>query len=209
MPKRNPRKKKPRREASQALPNVDNWRPRRQEATNLPAAFSQRCALGEEQLTRLLAHERAMVVDNFDSGVPFEAAVREELSRLIPRRYTTTTAVLVDRDGFTSGKCDLVVFNGLWFTAVNAPTLAEPARLLIPVEGVYAVGEIKQRLSRRTLDGAMEKLTTCQRLYRPPTYANRLVENREPDSCTHGLTNPLFTFILAGGVDSCRSPAAH
>ena len=84
---------------------------------------------------------------------------------------------------------------------VNAPTAQQPARVLIPIEGVYAVGEVKQRLTKETLDEAMEKLVIAQRLERPHTYANRLVENREADACTHGLTNPLFTFILAAEVD--------
>jgi hypothetical protein len=201
MPKRKRPKPKRRPNPPDELPRVNNWLPRRQEATNLSTAFSHRCALGDEQLRRLLAHERSMVVDSFDSGIPFEAAVGEEISRLIPRRYKTTTGVLVDRDGFTSGQCDIVVFNDLWFTAVNAPALAEPPRLLIPIEGVYAVGEVKQRLTRRTLDDAMEKLVVCHRLHRPPTYANRLVENREADSCPHGLTNSLFSFVLAGETD--------
>ena len=166
----------------------------------MSAAFSRRCTLGEENLKRQLAHERDMAVDNFDSGVPFEGAVREEIGRLIPQRYTTTSGVLVDRNGFSSGQCDIVIFNGLWFSAVNAPTQLLPARLLIPIEGVYAVGEVKQRLSRKTLDDGMEKLVMCQRLHRPPTFANRLVENRESDPCPHGLTNPLFTFLIAGGI---------
>jgi len=183
------------------LPNTDRW-VARQAATTLGAAFSRRCAAGEEQLLRILAHERDFAIDNFDSGLPFEVAVREEFTRLLPHRYDITHGLLVDRHGFTAGQCDVVIFNSMWFTTLNAPSLEEPARLMIPIEGVYAVGEVKQRLSRKTLDHAMEKLVTCHRLNRPQTFAHRLVENRESDSCPHGLTNPLFSFILAAGLDS-------
>ncbi|WP_437481595.1 DUF6602 domain-containing protein [Sorangium sp. So ce1014] len=185
----------------QALPSAANWVPREKAATTLASAFAKRCASGEESLRRMLQQERDLAVDNFDSGLPFEAAVREELARLVPRRYEVTHGVLVDRNGFTAGQCDVVIFNHIWFTAVNAPTLAQPARLLIPVEGAYAIGEVKQTLSVATLDAAMEKLVTCHRLHRPPTYAHRIVENRESGPCEHGLTNPLFSFILAGDVD--------
>jgi hypothetical protein len=184
-----------------SLPEVATWLPRKQDTGTLSAAFSRRCALGEEHLLRQLAHEREMSMDSFDSGLSFEAAVREELGRLLPRRYTSTGGTLVDRRGFSAGQCDIVVFNSLWFSVVNAPTLIAPARLLIPVEGAYAVGEVKQSLHRNSLDEAMEKLVTCHRLHRPSTFANRLVENRESDGCTHGLTNPLFSFVIAGRAD--------
>lgn len=181
------------------LPDTSKWVPRQKAAATLAVAFAKRCASGEESLRRALAHEREMAVDNFDSGLPFEVAVREEIGRLLPERYTVTSGVVVDRSGMTSGQCDVVIFNHHWFTAVNAPTVSG-TRLLIPVEGVYAIGEVKQTLTAATLDDAMEKLVVAQRLQRPPTFAHRLVENRESDDCPHGLTNPLFTFVLAGGA---------
>jgi hypothetical protein len=46
----------------------------------------------------------------------------------------------------------------------------------------------------------MEKLVIAHRLHRPPTSASRIVENRELDSCPHGLTNPLYSFIIATAV---------
>lgn len=182
------------------LPDTSKWLPRQRAAATLAVAFAKRCAIGEESLRRALAHEREMAVDNFDSGLPFEAAVREEIGCLLPARYMVTSGVAVDRRGMTSGQCDVVIFNHHWFTAVNAPK-ASGARLLIPIEGVYAIGEVKQTLTAATLDDAMEKLVVAQRLERPPTFAHRLVENRESDDCQHGLTNPLFTFVLAGGVE--------
>lgn len=185
-----------------SVPDVAGWLPRKQDTGTLSSAFSRRCALGEEYLLRQLAHEREMSIDSFDSGLPFEAAVREEVGRLLPRRYTSAAGTLVDRRGFSAGQCDIIVFNSLWFSVVNAPTLTTPARLLIPVEAAYAVGEVKQSLNSKSLDDAMEKLVTCHRLHRPPTFANRLVENRESDGCTHGLTNPLFSFVFAGRADA-------
>ena len=67
----------------------------------------------------------------------------------------------------------------------------------MPIEGVYAVGEVKQTLTYKSLDEALEKLVVAHRLYRPPTSATRIVENRELNSCRHGLTNPLYSFIVA------------
>src|SRR5262249_21252049 len=70
-------------------------------------------------------------------------------------------------------------------------------RVHLPIEGVYAVGEVKQTLTYASLDAALEKLVIAHRLHRPPTSASRIVENRELDACKHGLTNPLYSFVLA------------
>lgn len=43
----------------------------------------------------------------------------------------------------------------------------------------------------------MKKLVVASRLHRPKTFAYRVSENREGSSCIHGLTNPLYTFIIA------------
>jgi len=182
-------------------PLTDGWQPRSEAAESLGTAFLKRCAGGERHLRHVLSQERETAIDAFDSGKPFEAAVRDELRRLLPARYAVRDGVLVDRNGLSGGHADAVIFNELWFMPVNAPTTTQPARVLMPIEGAYAVGEVKQRLTKETLEEAMEKLVIAQRLERPRTYANRLVENREADACTHGLTNPLFTFILAAEVD--------
>lgn len=180
-------------------PDTRTWQPRSTATETLASALEQECAHSEEVLLRTLNRERRMAVDSFDSGVPFEAALRAELGSILPRRYQVTSGLVLDRDGLTAGQCDCVIFNDLWFPLAKTPT-GDVGRGYLPVEGAYAIGEVKQTLSETSLDEAMEKLVKCQRLSRPTTYANRLVENRESDSCPHGLTNPLFTFLLAGGV---------
>jgi hypothetical protein len=163
----------------------------------------ERCSFAEGQLLRTLAHERSTIVDNFDSGKPFEAAVRDEIANLLPRRYEVTNGTVVDRHGGTAGDCDIVLFNALWFQYANAPASPQAVRRLIPIEGCYALGEVKQRLTARSLDEALEKLVVCHRLERPEVPSNRIVENRELDSCSNQDTvNPLFTFILAGETDA-------
>jgi hypothetical protein len=181
------------------LPDASSWGPRDASQT-LASAFVEECNAAEERLLRGLQHERKSAVDSFDSGLPFEGLVRHELKRLLPRRYSVTSGLVLDRDGRTAGNCDIVVFNEIWFAPVKCPATEEPGRTYLPVEGVYAVGEVKQTLSSAALDQAMEKLVKCHRLTRPRTYAHRLVENREGCNCPHGLTNPLFSFVLAGAI---------
>jgi hypothetical protein len=141
-----------------------------------------------------------MGVNNFDSGLPLEEIVRAGLQRLLPHRYGIRQGVLVDGQGQSAGDCDVVLFNETWFPAVKVGPTPQSRRTYLPIEGVYAVGEVKQTLTQATLDAAMEKLVTTHRLHRPRTHRARTVENRSSDSCRHGLSNPLYSFVLATGV---------
>ncbi|HUO03901.1 MAG TPA: DUF6602 domain-containing protein [Candidatus Binataceae bacterium] len=191
-------------ENARALPDTTTWKPRDASQT-LTAVFAEECRASETKLLHGLQHERRLAIDNFDSGLPFEGLVREELKRLLPRRYSVTTGLLLDRLGRTAGNCDVVIFNDTWFQPVKSPATENSGGKFIPIEGVYAVGEVKQTLSSSELDQAMEKLVKCQRLDRPRTFAHRIVENRKGCDCQHGLTNPLISFILAGALAANES----
>ncbi len=186
-------------EEKSPIPDTSRWKPRDVSET-LFSILSKECAGAELKLLGALQHERQFNVDNFESGVPFEELVRSEIQRLLPRRYSVTSGRVLDRLGRTAGRCDIVIFNDRWFSPVKPPATQSAIGAQLPVEGVYAVGEVKQTLTLRTLDEAMEKLVNCHRLHRPRTYAHRIVENREGAACPHGLTNPLFSFIFAGGI---------
>ena len=138
-----------------------------------------------------------MNIDNFDSGQGVEDIIREGLTQLLPARYSLKAGVITDRGGKTGGDFDVVVFNEQWFQSVKAGATAQSRRVFLPIEGVYAVCEVKQTLDFRSLDQAMEKLVVCHRLRQPRTCANRIVENRESSSCVHGLSNPLYSAIIA------------
>ena len=183
------------------LPDVDSWQPRETATETIQSSFLKRSIAIEQQILLRSKLERDMNIDNFDSGPAVEEIVRDELRRVLPNRYSVDAGVLVDRNGKTSGDCDCIVWNDLWFPHVKSGATENSRRAFFPVEGVYAVGEIKQTLSYRSLDDAMKKLVISHRLDRPATCAKRLVENRESSSCRHGLSNPLYSFILATNID--------
>jgi hypothetical protein len=181
------------------LPNTNEWNPR-DASESLSAVYAAECNAAERRLLTGLQEEKSVAVDNFDSGLPFESLVRVELGNLLPQRYAVTSARVLDRHSKTAGGCDVVIFNDVWFSPVKSASTQDSKNAYVPIEGVYAVGEVKQSLSLALLDRAMEKMVKCHRLHRPRTYAHRVVENREGSDCPHGLTNPLFSFILAGGI---------
>jgi hypothetical protein len=182
------------------IPNAGLWKPRRAPSETLTSAFLNQCSVVEQEIQLRTEFERKMGIDNFDSGLPLEEIVRAGFQRLLPHRYSTRQGVLVDRLGQSAGECDVVFFNDLWFPAVKVGSTPQSRRTYLPIEGVYAVGEVKQTLSYQTLDAAMEKLVTAHRLHRPNTHRARTVENRSFSSCHHGLSNPLFSFVFATGI---------
>lgn len=141
-----------------------------------------------------------MGIDNFDSGISIEDILRDELSILLPKRYSVDTGIVVDRNGKTAGECDLLIFNKEWFPAIKLAPTSKSRRSYFPIEGLYAVCEVKQTLDFKSLDKALEKLVICHRLNRPATDANRLVENWELDGCFHGLKNPLYSAVVATSI---------
>jgi hypothetical protein len=184
------------------LPNVAKWQPREDKANTLQQLFLRRCKAIESRILMRVQNERDLNIDNFDSGPAVEEIIREELAHLLPRRYAVRAGVVLDRDGRTAGDCDVVIFNDIWFPSLKEGATSSSRRSYYPVEGTYAVLEIKQTLNFRTLDEAMRKLVQCHRLNRPRTPYNRLTENRDQSSCDHATTNPLFSAIVASGLDT-------
>lgn len=187
-----PRKKDP-----PPLPDVSQWQPRTTAAESLSTAFMKRCLASEKRILLRVRHEREMAVDNYDAGLGIEDIVRDELAQILPSRYTTKAGVLNDSLGQTGGDYDILIFNSQWVPEIKCGAINTSRRIHLPIEGVYAVGEIKQTLTYKSLDKALEKLVVAHRLYRPPTSASRIAENRELSSCRCGLTNPLYSFIIA------------
>ncbi len=179
------------------LPDTTKWQPREDRVETLQKSFLKRC-IGLEKAIRLRVQlEKEMNIDNYDSGPGVEDILREELRYLLPNRYSVQSGVINDGHGRTAGDCDIIIFNDLWFPAIKAGATPESRRVHFPIEGVYAICEVKQSIDYKVLDEAMEKLVVCNRLDRPKTNANRLVENYDLDGCFHGLKNPLYSAIIA------------
>jgi hypothetical protein len=184
------------------LPDTSSWQPRLpRNGTSIAEALSARCKAAEEAICLRARAESQLSVDAFDSGLAVEDLVRETLRSLLPARYQVTAGSVVDSSGHTAGDVDVVVFNSHWFPEVLAPATATTRRKLLPYEGVYAVGEIKQTLTKKSLDDALEKLVGCHRLKRTSASRKRLTENREFEPCSHGLSNPLYSFVVGVSAD--------
>jgi hypothetical protein len=183
------------------IPDTSEWQPRKDSTEALKDIFFKRCQHIETLILTKAKQEKEFNIDNFDSGIPIEEIIREEFSKILPKRYFVSKGIVNDRNGFTAGDQDLIIFNNFWIPYLKPGVTEESRRAHFPIEGVYAIGEIKQTLTIESLDKAMEKLVIGKRLERPNTGRTRITENRELDDCKHGFTNPLYSFILAINLD--------
>ncbi|NOT91658.1 DUF6602 domain-containing protein [Ferruginibacter sp.] len=183
------------------LPNTALWQPRKDSIETLKDIFYKRCLHVESLIISKAKQEKEFNIDNFDSGIPIEEIIREEFSKILPKRYSVTKGIVNDRQGFTAGEQDFIIFNNFWFPDLKSGAAKESKRIHFPIEGVYAIGEIKQTLTIETLDNAMEKLVIGKRLKRPMTGRTRIAENREINDCIHESSNPLYSFIIGVNLD--------
>src|SRR5579859_2932242 len=187
-----------RRKNEPPLPNTAQWQPDQQSSETFKSAFLARCLFIEKLISLRVQFEKEMITHNFDSGPGVEDIIRDEFSRLLPARYAIRAGTIVDQAGSSAGDCDFIAFNDYWCPIVKPAPIAESRRVFYPIDGVYAVGEIKQTLDFDSLDEAMKKLVMCHRLHRAATNQFRPTENRDaPCACFHGLSNPLYSMIIA------------
>ncbi len=190
----------PRKARIPPLPDTTKWLPRSSRSESLKSVLLQRCKNVEDSILARAKHEMSLNIDNFDSGSGVEDLIREGLRELLPLRYSVKAGVVNDRYGNTAGDFEVVIFNDIWFPLIKSGATAHSRRIHLPIDGVYGIAEVKQTLDYRTLDDAMAKLVACHRLHRPKTHKDRLTENRESTPCVHGLTNPLYSMVIATDV---------
>ena len=180
------------------LPDVTKWQPRSHRETSLSEALLMSCEAAQHRILREAEIERSFSVDNFDSGLGLEDLVRQELSNLLPDRYSVDAGVVNDCEGRTAGDCDVVVRDRIWAPAIKLGATPTSRRFHFPIESIYCTVELKQTLGFAQLDKAMEKLATIARLNRPANSYGHITENQHLDFLDQKghILNPLYTVIM-------------
>lgn len=164
---------------------------------DLRAAFEAQQAVLTAQLGltgQVIRHPTT--IGNASEG-NWQAAFRD----FLPSRYSIGSVFVGDADGRLSEQIDLAVYDGQYapnlFTAVGDVNL-------IPAESVYAVFEIKQKVTGSNLIAAAQKAATVRELKRYPGkvhHAGGVIEEARVNS------KPILAGILArssyweGGID--------
>jgi hypothetical protein len=181
------------------LPDTSSWLPRQNNVNALKNTFLQTCRSIEGRLIAESNIEKSFNIDNYDSGPGVEDLCRSQLQLLMPDRYTILSGIIIDQQGHTCGDCDVVVANRTWFPLVKYGAIESSRRVHIPVEAVYSVIEVKQTLTKDSLDDAMKKIVMYKRLFRKRSEYGRITENHNIESFDRpdNSLNYRFDSILA------------
>ena len=184
------------------LPDVSSWQPTSKSNDTLRNALEITCQLVQNRITSRSKAEVRFNISNYDSGSGVEDIVREELTNLLPERYSVDAGVVNDRHGKTAGDCDLIIRDRIWSPVIKFGATSRSRRFHFPIEGVYAAAEIKQTLGIPELDAAMKKLVTLSRLERPDNPYGHITENQHLKNFDRpgAILNPLHNSVFATGL---------
>ncbi|MCY4375699.1 MAG: hypothetical protein OXC31_18215 [Spirochaetaceae bacterium] len=188
---------------NEALPDVNRWRPQSKKRDTLSAALMITCQIAQKRVVARVEAERRFNIQNFDSGSAVEDIVREELTNLLPQRYSVDAGVIDDRNGNNAGDCDMIIRDHAWSPVIKPGATSQSRRFHFPIEAVYASIEIKQTMGYAQLDKAMEKLVALARLDRPDNPYGHITENQHITSLDKPgmILNPLHTTVFAVRLD--------
>lgn len=155
-------------------------------AARLTAAF----AAEEATLRAALNRARANFEHRGVRGDAVERAVRQFLSRHLPRKYSIGTGEAIDRLGHRSSQLDVLVLND------EQPFIHEPDTSgLYLIEGVAAVGEIKTSLGSGELDDILAKGARLREI-EPTISAGAEVRGKHSDLIRFVNSVPYFALAL-------------
>jgi hypothetical protein len=124
--------------------------------------LSEAFLLRQDQLLATLGVGRSVGSHPVAIGDDSELNWRGMLASILPTRYRVSKGFAVDSDGKRSGQIDLLIYDRHF-----SPVLLDVGDYaFIPAEAVFAALEVKQELSRDTIEYAASKVASVRDLHR-------------------------------------------
>lgn len=138
---------------------------------NINARFNSKLEEGREN-GRIIKH-------NLEYGLGAENIFRNLLSEILPSKYGIGKGKIINTDGDLSSHLDVIIYD-----KSNFPTLFvdENKNLIVPLESIYCVIEIKSKTDASSLKQAFEGLSSIHKLNKKPKIKslNNLIDYRPP-----------------------------
>jgi hypothetical protein len=116
--------------------------------------LNRRLALGRDQ--------RGIIRHHGEAGQIAENVVREVLRETLPLRYGIAKGKLANPSGTLSRHLDIIIYDALNYPALF---IDENHNQILPIEGAYAVIEVKSNTSKSILKEAFEELSSVARMH--------------------------------------------
>jgi len=102
-----------------------------------------------------------IIKHNLEKGLGNEEILRNLIKDFLPDKYGVAKGKVINEQGKSSKHCDIIVYDSL-----NCPKLFidENRNQILPIEGVYAVLEVKSTLTSKLLKEAFENLYSVYKL---------------------------------------------
>lgn len=107
-----------------------------------------------QELAQRSRDQLRLIPHNAEKGRALENVINKILLEILPRRFSLGTGFVINDRKETSSQQDIVIFDHIY----NSPILSEAACSLYPVECVYGTIEVKSRLDRQSLEGAIKSI---------------------------------------------------
>ena len=116
------------------------------------------------------------------------------LERLLPKRFSIGTGLIITATGEVSSQQDIVIYDNIY----NSPILTEFSVRLFPIECVYGTMEVKTTLTPTNLAELLEKIRTLRNIGRNKVYINSYYDDKGKVGTMLVQTNvPPRSYILA------------
>jgi hypothetical protein len=116
----------------------------------------------QKELEAALTASRIVIPHQGEKGAATELHWLGMLASQLPKRYQARRGMVIDSTGAMSDQIDLIIHD-----AQYSPLLFESGEMCyVPAESVYAVFEIKQDVSKETIEYAGAKAESVRRLHR-------------------------------------------
>lgn len=119
----------------------------------------------QKQMTAQLSTDREFITHPGSKGDALENTWIQWLRTYLPNRYSIEKAIVIDSEGNTSDQIDIVIYDN-WYTPF---IFTQNGFHYIPAEGVYAVFEVKPKITKEYLAYAGDKIASVRRLKRTST----------------------------------------
>lgn len=103
--------------------------------------------------------EAGFVKHSGDKGENREHILRDFLSAHLPKKYGVAKGEIITKNGQRSHSADIIIYD-----AVNCPILYAEKTVIIPIEGVFGIIEVKSSLSKAELTGAARQIESFKRM---------------------------------------------
>lgn len=143
-----------------------------------------------QQLVQLQAAVLDRVLPHYgERGANDEERVREFLSRVLPRKFSTGSGFVIcsDRSVAPSSQTDIVIYDDIQ----NSPLFRELSAFVFPIEMVYGIVEVKGKLRRSHLRKIMADIAKIREMAKRRSYVRYASVPKDPQRPTERVARPV------------------